>query len=56
MTLQVTLSQRVLFIFGCAGSSLLCGFSLVVPIRGYSLVLVCGILIVVASLVAERGL
>ena len=56
MTLQVTLSQRVLFIFGCAGSSLLCGFSLVVPIRGYSLVLVCGIFIVVASLVAERGL
>ena len=36
-----------LFIFGCAGSSLL---------RGLSLVAARGLLIAVASLVAERGL
>ena len=35
-----------LFIFGCAGSSLLCeGLSLVAASRGYSLVVVCGLLI-----------
>jgi len=32
------------------------GFSLVVVSGSYSLVLVCGLLIVVPSLVAERGL
>ena len=36
-----------LFIFGCAGSSLLCGLSLFV---------VCGLLMVVASLVVEHRL
>ena len=35
------------FIFGCAGSSLL---------HGLSLVAVCGLLTVLASLVAEHGL
>ena len=44
------------FIFGCAGSSLLHGLSLVVVSRGYSLVAVCGLLTALASLVAEHGL
>ena len=44
-------------IFGCAGSLLLCAdFSLVAASKGYSLVGVRGLLIVVASLVAEQGL
>lgn len=44
------------FIFGCAGSSsLYTGFSLVLVSRGYSLGAVYGLLIVVATLVAERG-
>ena len=34
----------------------MCGFSLVVASGGYSLVVVLGLLIVVASLVAEHGL
>ena len=33
-----------------------CGLSLVVARGSYSLVVVCGLLIVVASLVSERGL
>ena len=44
------------FSFGCAGSSLLHGFSLVVPSGEYSLVAVHGLLIAVAPLVAEHGL
>ena len=45
------------FMFGCAGSSLLhLGFSLVVASEGYSLVVVCGLLIAMASLVVEHGL
>ena len=45
------------FIFGCTRSSWLCaGFSLVVASRIYSLVAVRGLLIAVASLVAEHGL
>ena len=44
-----------LFIFGCVGSSLQRGLSLVAASRGYS-VAVRGLLIVVASLVAEHGL
>ena len=42
------------FIFGCAGSALLCRLSLVAASRGYSL-LVCRLLIAVTSLV-EDGL
>ena len=46
-----------LFICGCAGSSLLhAGSSVVEMSRGYSLVAAHGLLIVVASLVAEHGL
>ena len=46
-----------LFIFGCAGSSFaVCRLSLVAASRGYSLVVVCGLLIVVASVVAEQRL
>ena len=43
------------FIFGCAGSSLLCGFSFVVVCGGYSLGEVCGLLTAAASLVGEKG-
>ena len=42
-------------IFGCAGSSLLCGFSFVVVCGGYSLGAVFGLLIAAASLVGEKG-
>ena len=46
-----------LFIFGCAGSSFAVRrLSLVAASRGYSLVVVCGLLIVVASVVAEQRL
>ena len=45
----------VYLFFGCAGSSLLCGLSLVVERGGYSLV-VCGLLIVVVSLVVDHKL
>ena len=50
------LIRLYLFIFGCAGSSPLCGLSLVVEGRDPSLVAVHGLLIVVASLVAEHVL
>ena len=43
-------------IFGCAGSSLPCGLFSGCGQWGYSLVVVCGLLIVVASLVEEHGL
>ena len=43
-------------IFGCAGSSLLHGLSLIAESRGYSLAVVCRRLIAVASPVAEHGL
>ena len=46
----------ILFIFGCAGSLLLHGLSLAVADQGYSLVVVCGLLIVVASIVVEHRL
>ena len=46
----------ILFIFGCAGSLLLHGLSLAVAGQGYSLVVVCGLLIVVASIVVEHRL
>ena len=47
----------ILFIFGCAVSSFLhAHFSLVVASRDYSLVAVGGLLIAVASLVAEHRL
>ena len=45
-----------LFIFGCAVSSSLLRFFLVVMSGGCSLVAVCGLLIAVASPVAEHGL
>ena len=43
-----------LFIFGCAGSSLLCGLSLAMVSGDHSLVVVHSVLFVVASLVSER--
>lgn len=44
-----------LFIFGCCGSSLLCGLSLVVAGGGYSLA-VPGLLIAVVSLFVQNRL
>ena len=44
------------FIFGCVGSSLLRGLSLVVASGGLLFVAVQGLLIAVAWLVAEHGL
>ena len=43
-------------VFGWAGSLRLCRLSLVAVSGGYSLVVVHGLLIAVASLVAEHGL
>ena len=50
------LGSKAFFFFLCAGSSLLCmGFFFLVSVnRGYSLVVACGLLIVVASLTAEH--
>ena len=45
-----------LFVYGSAGSWLLRGLSLVVESRGYFLVVVCGLPIVLASLVVEHRL
>ena len=45
-----------LFIFGFAGSSLLRSFSLVAESRGFSLVVVHGLLITVVSLFSEHWL
>ena len=42
--------------FGCAGLHCSTGFSLAMVSGGYSLALVCRLLIVVAFLVAEHGL
>ena len=53
--LFVCLLKIYLFIFGGAGSLLLCGFSVVGMCRGYSVV-GCGFLTVVTSLAAEHGL
>ena len=50
------ISNFIYCFFGCAGSSLLCGLSLVAARGGYSLVAVHRFLIVVSSLVAEHGL
>ena len=45
----------IYFFFGCAGSSLLPGLALVVVGAGHSSVVVCGLLIAVASHVALPG-
>ena len=53
----------LLLLFGCAGSLLQCrgssllreGFSLVAVSKGYSLVVMCGLLVAVGSVVAEHG-
>ena len=45
-----------LFIYGYAGSSLMCRLPLVLMSRGYSLVVVCGLLTAVLSPVAEHRL
>ena len=44
-----------LFIFGCAGSSLLCALSLVAVSGSYALGVVHGLLLVVVSLVVKHG-
>ena len=43
-------------LFGCDGSSLLHGLSLIAVMGGYLLVVLCRLLILVASLVAEHRL
>ena len=49
--------KKIIILFGCAGSSLLCGlFSPVVMSGGSSPVVALGLLAAVASLVAERRL
>ena len=49
----VAISKTILLFFGCTGSVLLLsGFSLVTASGGYSLIVVHGLLIAVASLVA----
>ena len=45
-----------LFIYGCAGSSVFQGFPLVVASQSYSLILVRGLLVAMASLIVHRGL
>ena len=51
-----TFTFLILFIYLAMLSLRSCvGFFLVVTSRGYALVAVCGLLITVASLVAERG-
>ena len=44
-----------LFIYDCAGSSLLCMLSLAAASRGYCLAVVHGLFIAMASLVAQHG-
>ena len=58
LTFSLFVVSALLISFGLAVLGLCCcmGFSLVVVSGGYSLVLVCGFLIAVASLVAELGL
>ena len=48
--------KKFLFIFGCAGCSLLCRAFSSCGEGGYSLVAVCRLLTAVASLVLEHGL
>ena len=43
-------------LFGCDGSSLLHGLSLIAVMGGYLLVMLCRLLVLVASLVAEHRL
>ena len=50
------LKKIVLFIFGCAGSSLLRGLFSSFGEWELLFVVVCGLLIVVTSLIVERGL
>ena len=56
MTNDVEHFKKKLFIFGCAGFSLLQGLSLVAASGGLLSRAVHGLLIEVASLVAEHGL
>ena len=54
---NLSLTFSLVFVyFGCAGSSLLCGLFSGCGTRGYPLVAVPGLLIVVTSLVMELGL
>ena len=52
----ILLNIIYLFIFSCAGSSLLCGLSLAAASGGYSLVVVCWLPVVLASLAVAHGL
>ena len=48
--------SKIYLFFGCTGSSLLLGLSLVAVSRGSSFIAVCGFLIMVISLLVEHGL
>ena len=56
--MNITLFKRILFIYlflAMVGLHCSAGFSLAAASEGYSVVAVCRLLIVVASLVAEHG-
>ena len=53
---SIIFEKMSLFSFGFTGSLLLCAGFLLLQSRGCSLVVVCGLLIAVASLIAEHGL
>ena len=52
----ITFFESIYFILALLGLPCSAGFSLVVASEGYSLVVVCGLLIAMASLVVEHGL
>ena len=53
----ITIFFKFIYLFiSCVGSSLLCGLSLAVENRSYSQIVMLGLLIAVASLVAEHDL
>ena len=58
VTIRFSISQNILCIhcWLCRVFIAACGLSLVVASRGYSLVVVCRHLIVVASLIVEHGI
>ena len=54
LVIYFTLKILFIYLFGCAGSSLLRQLSLVVASGGYSLVVMHGLLVAVASFLEHR--
>ena len=52
--LKLFIKNNNFIIFDCVRSLLLCGLSLVAEVGGYSLVVICELLIAMASLVVEH--